>query len=252
VPSVCLIVPCYNEERRLDVPAFERFIGAAPDVSICFVNDGSRDRTLAMVSGLQTRNPGRVTIIDLPRRVGKAEAVRQAMVRIHHEQDVDFIGYWDADLATPLDEVRTMCQYAAALPECLMVLGSRVKRLGSSIHRKASRHYLGRVFATFASLTLRLPVYDTQCGAKLVHRSVVPALFGDPFVSRWIFDVEVLARLRNLVGASRLLASTVEAPLTAWRDVSGSNLRVAHMLRAPFDLWRIRRRYNRGTEQAGD
>ena len=44
-PEVCLVVPCYIEEHRLDVPAFECFLQACPEVSFCFVNDGSRDRT---------------------------------------------------------------------------------------------------------------------------------------------------------------------------------------------------------------
>lgn len=245
MPSVCLIVPCYNEERRLDRLAFARFLDRSADVSICFVNDASRDATLAVLSELRQAYPDRIWLIDLAQQAGKAEAVRQAMLRMHEEQPADFIGYWDADLATPLEEVRTLCQHAASVPKCVMVLGSRVNRLGAAVHRKPSRHYVGRVFATFASMTLGLPVYDTQCGAKLVHRSVVPALFGEPFISRWIFDVELLARLRNLVGTSTLLASTVEAPLGAWQDVSGSNLGVVQMLRAPLDLWRIGRRYNR-------
>jgi len=245
VPSVCLIVPCYNEARRLDRNAFQRFVDDTPDVSICFVNDGSRDGTDAVLSALQHDRPEKIQIISLPQQVGKAEAVRQAMLQVHAGHTAEFIGYWDADLATPLEQVRTLCRHAESLPRCLMVLGSRINRLGASVRRKPSRHYSGRVFATFASVTLGLPVYDTQCGAKLVHRSVVPELFGTPFVSRWIFDVEVLARLRNLVGSETLLASTIEAPLGEWRDVSGSNLGVRQMLRAPLDLWRIGRRYNR-------
>ena len=126
-----------------------------------------------------------------------------------------------------------------------MVLGSRIKRLGASIDRKAKRHYLGRVFATFASLTLRLPVYDTQCGAKLVQAALVPQLFDQPFLSRWIFDVELLARLRNLVGVQKLLDATIEAPLDKWEDIGGSKLRFSYMMRAPLELWKIARRYNR-------
>jgi glycosyltransferase involved in cell wall biosynthesis len=249
VQSVCLIVPCYNEAHRLDVPAFERFMRESPQVSFCFVNDASSDGTFALLVGMQRRHPGSVRLLDLPSQMGKAEAVRRGILYATAEGSPpsEFIGFWDADLATPLDEVHFLYAVARNTPDCAMVLGSRIRRLGSTIHRKAARHYLGRVFATFASLTLRLPVYDTQCGAKLVRTTLVHPLFDEPFVSRWIFDVELLARLRNLVGAEVLLASTVEAPLNTWRDVGGSKLTLRHMLRTPLDLWRIARRYNQAS-----
>lgn len=245
--NVCFVIPCYNEERRLDVASFERFLVAFPEISFCFVNDGSRDQTIAMLNKLQAPRPATVMVLDLPQNVGKAEAVRQAMLAAHRWKTFDFIAYWDADLATPLEEIQAMCRLAESHTECLMVLGSRIKRLGASIERTAKRHYLGRVFATFASLVLRLPVYDTQCGAKMVQAVIVPQLFNEPFMSRWIFDVEVLARLRNLVGLPRLLAGTIESPLHTWREIGGSKLKTSYMLRAPLELWKIGRRYNRSS-----
>lgn len=243
--NVCFVIPCYNEEQRLNVAAFEQFMLACPEFSFCFVNDGSRDQTIALLEKLQAPRPATVLVLDLPQNVGKAEAVRQAMLAAHDWKPLDYIAYWDADLATPLEEVQAMLRLAQAKPECLMVLGSRIKRLGAEIERTPKRHYLGRVFATFASLVLRLPVYDTQCGAKMVQAAIVPQLFAEPFMSRWIFDVEVLARLRNLVGLSRLLAGTIESPLHAWREIGGSKLKTSYMLRAPLELWKIGRRYNR-------
>ena len=240
----CLVVPCYNEERRLDVAAVERFLCDTPSVSMCLVNDGSADKTGQMLAALAARWPDRVLALDMAANGGKAEAVRQGMLKAHAWRPFAFLGYWDADLATPLEESREMMRAVHDRPAVLVVLGLRLARLGADVARSAQRHYLGRIFATMASLVLKLPVYDTQCGAKLVRRDVVLALFGQPFSSRWVFDVEMLARLRNEVGRDRMLTDVLEFPLWTWHGVDGSKMRLSAMLRAPLELWAIARRYN--------
>jgi glycosyltransferase involved in cell wall biosynthesis len=200
---------------------------------------------MAILETLARSHPKNTHIIDLPKNVGKAEAIRQAMLSAEAWKNFTYIGYWDADLATPLEELEFMCTAALERTNCLIVLGSRIRRLGSEIERRAWRHYLGRGFATMASFVLRLPVYDTQCGAKLLRASVVREVFEQPFLSRWFFDVEMLARLRNLAGTEAFLTRAVEVSLKTWHHVDGSKLTLGSILRAPLDLWRIARRYNR-------
>ena len=105
-----------------------------------------------------------------------------------------------------------------------VLLASRVLLLGRVIDRSNVRHYLGRIFATAASLTLGIGVYDTQCGAKLLRRAQLAAAISEPFLSRWAFDVELLGRL--LVGSAAVpgvpVGRTPREPLLAWRDVPGS------------------------------
>jgi hypothetical protein len=107
------------------------------------------------------------------------------------------------------------------------------------------RHVLGRVFATLASSVLDVSVYDSQCGAKVFRAEIVEPVFSQPFLTRWLFDLELLARLRNLKGAAKFESSTREVPLRRWRDVSGSKLTVADMLAVPRELMKLRRHYNR-------
>jgi dolichyl-phosphate beta-glucosyltransferase len=159
---------------------------------------------------------------------------------------LDAVGFWDADLAAPLDALLGFIGVLARKPSVDMVLGSRVQLLGRRIRRKVTRHYLGRVFATLASLTLRLPVYDTQCGAKLFR--VTPALkqvFAEPFLSKWVFDVEILARFLQLDQLdSRYLESAIyEFALEQWSDVAGSKVKPGDFFTAMLDLVRIRRAY---------
>ena len=102
-----------------------------------------------------------------------------------------------------------------------------------------------------AGAILKLPVHDSQCGAKVLRAQVVELLFADPFVSPWLFDVELLARLRNHLGRDAVLRAVVEVPLQAWREVGGSKMSAAHMAAVPLGLLRIARRYNsrRGQDQ---
>jgi hypothetical protein len=117
------------------------------------------------------------------------------------------------------------------------IYGSRVKRLGAHIHRSGFRHVVGRTFATISQLLLHLDAYDTQCGAKLFRPEVAREAFSKPFISRWIFDVEILMRLRG--------RRIIEYPLCRWSDVRGSKVNVfASALRILSDLFAIRRQYH--------
>jgi hypothetical protein len=125
-----------------------------------------------------------------------------------------------------------------------------VQLLGRSIERNYTRHYVGRVFATCASLSLGLPVYDTQCGAKLFRRTdALAAALATPFTSRWAFDVELLARLvRPQRGVAPIDISRIrEEPLLTWTDIPGSKLRPWAALRGGFDLLRLAVKTRRGS-----
>ncbi len=236
-----VVVPCYNEARRLDDAAFRAFVAGQADVDLCFVDDGSTDDTRARLEALAAAVPDRIRVLRQPVNGGKAEAVR-AGLRWGGAEGYALGGYLDADLAAPLDTMLVLREVLQAQPRVVMAIGSRVKLLGWRITRSARRHYLGRVFATFASLALGLPVYDTQCGAKLLRLELAAPVLAAPFLSRWLFDVELIARLRDAVGAERLR----EVPLPVWEDPGGSTLGLTDFLTAPLELWRIWRRYPGG------
>lgn len=240
-----VVVPCYNEAERLEVARFTGFLLREPSVSLLFVDDGSRDATGEVLRDLCGEAGPNASWLALPRNAGKAEAVRQG-IQEAIRGGAGIVGYWDADLSTDLGEIVPMRSLLLADPERVAVLGTRVRLLGRNIERSAVRHYLGRVFATAASLVLGLPVYDTQCGAKLFRVSpATAAAFSRPFRSRWAFDVELLSRLEETLGREGVLATMVEHPLAAWTHVGGSKLKPGAMIRAFLDvlsLWWRRRR----------
>ena len=201
--------------------AFAGFMKIHPEMSFLCVNDGSRDNTGEVLKKLCAANPN-AALLELTDNCGKAEAVRQGML---HAADtgVRFIGFLDADLATPPEELTGML--ASAWESVLCISGCRLVRLGSAITRSPWRHFAGRIFATAASLYLNLPVYDTQCGAKLYAAEAVGSIFQKPFVTKWFFDVEILRRLLRLYGRERILADTLEYPLRSWADRAGSKIR---------------------------
>jgi dolichyl-phosphate beta-glucosyltransferase len=243
---VTIVVPCFNEAGRLDAKAFAAFARADPRVHFVMVNDGSRDATGTVLQDLASRLPGRVTVLSLPVNRGKAEAVRLGMLDAFAGRP-DVAGYVDADLATPLSAIPQLVEVFGERPSVEMVFGSRVKLMGRTIVRRPHRHYLGRVFATVVSMVLGLPIYDTQCGAKLFRVTPqVEELFAEPFSSRWIFDVEIVARrMRALRGHPReeMERALFEYPLMEWRDVRGSKLRFSDFVRAIVELAHIGARY---------
>ena len=240
-----IVIPCYNEEQRLQSQAFFDFLSLGYPVRFLFVNDGSRDGTMALLGMMREGREGTISVLDKKVNGGKGEAIRDGMLAAMQDAEgCEFVGFWDADLATPLAAIPELLATLEDDPALQMVFGSRVRLLGRHIHRRAVRHYAGRLFATAASLTLSIPIYDTQCGAKIFR--VTPDLehvLKESFLSRWIFDVEMVARFIQRRGHGFCLSGIYEYPLKTWEDVGGSKLKGSDFMKAAGDLVTIYRRY---------
>jgi glycosyltransferase involved in cell wall biosynthesis len=240
-PKTAIVVPCYNESMRLRLEEFENYLSGKTYVSFIFVNDGSTDNTLEIINQLCSIAPRQMLCKNLEKNKGKAEAVRQGFLMAI---DLGFanIGYWDADLSTPLYLIDRLSEKLEK-NGITIVMGSRIRILGCDIKRKATRHYLGRMFATLASLILDLYVYDTQCGAKIFkNNSELKTVFAQPFLVNWVFDVEILARfkvIRKLNNSNLLQNTTLEYPLDEWTDIGGSKVKFIDFFKAIMELTKI-------------
>lgn len=228
-----IVIPMYNESGRIQTAVFRSFSENNTNLFFIFVNDGSTDNTSEKISN---ENIERSHLIELKQNQGKAEAVRIGM-NWGLTQGYKEIGYWDADLATPLEAIGELLETLTLNQHASAVLGSRVKLLGRDINRKLYRHYIGRVFATCASMTLQLGIYDTQCGAKIFRSSDhLKSILKKPFLSKWVFDVEILARLQQFENLDNTI---IEHPLKEWRDIAGSSLKITDFFVAFSDLIKI-------------
>ena len=216
MPSFAIIVPCYNEAKRLQQKAFVEFSKMHEDVHIYFVNDGSIDETQNILTGLQKQSVYFFTI-TLQQNKGKGEAIREGMLQLHN--NYNYIGYLDADLSTSLDEFYSLYQKMLS-KNVSVAFGSRIKKADTVIERSYVRHILGRTIATIIDKKFKLGCYDTQCGAKIFSSQILNDVIKRPFYTRWFFDVELFIRLKK--NNSRLNA--LEIPLSVWRNVKGSKL----------------------------
>ena len=235
--TVRVVVPCYNEAERLNVDAFIAFLDQRPGIDFVFVNDGSKDATLDVLAAIQMAHPARVEVLSLRQNSGKAEAVRQGLLHAT-QSSAAFVGYWDADLATPLDAIEDFARIGARFADVEVIFGARRMMLGHRVERTLMRRTVSRVCATLARMAVRLPIGDTQCGAKLLRNTdtLVEAL-AEPFSAGWLFDVELFTRIAAGIGAAR--TGFYEYPLPEWTEIAGSKVSGRAILRSGVSMLRL-------------
>lgn len=216
--KTAVIIPCYNEEKRLPVSHIKQLLEDS-DVDIYFANDGSKDNTVSIIQSIVNTKPEECFLLDYKKNQGKANVIFKAVNHINTLNKYEFIGYFDADFSTPVEEViRLIKEMETSGNE--FVLGSRVLLLNSGIKRKTYRHYIGRIILTIINQKFRLGIYDTQCGAKLFSKKMIDEVFDKPFYTSWLFDVEIFVRLQK----KELLYLGKEVPIYNWTDIEGSKL----------------------------
>lgn len=248
-PNIALVIPCYNEEKRLRTDAFIDELSTNSNLTFLFVNDGSKDNTLKVIQKICRHNPERALCISLNKNSGKGEAVRRGMLHLLENSSYNIIGFWDADLAVPLSEILELAGVFRQNPNVRVVIGSRVHLAGRLIEHVNLRHYIGRLFATIMCWTFDFKIYDTQCGAKLFDQKALSFVVQQPFCSRWIFDVELIIRISRLAflhNKNNWLTHDswlYEMPVKEWRNVFGTKRSIAAYITALRDYLRLVRRY---------
>jgi glycosyltransferase involved in cell wall biosynthesis len=214
-PSVLLLIPAYNEERRIE-PVLRDYAqyfrqNYKGDFQLLVVTNGCRDNTVGIVNKVHAEFP-EVSVLDYPAPIGKGGALIEGL---RLAPRADLIGYVDADGATApaafLDLINNSDK-----GDC--IIGSRWIK-GAILHQSQSgkRQFASRVFHAIVQSFFWMNIRDTQCGAKLLHREVVEKIHSSLCIADMAFDINLLYLLK------RAGFKVVEVP-TEWTDKVGSKV----------------------------
>ncbi|WP_442265913.1 glycosyltransferase [Tenacibaculum sp. ZS6-P6] len=238
-----VVIPCYNEESRLSEVEFKRFVSTNIGYHLCFVNDGSSDGTLEELKALRKGREDYISVLNCEKNGGKAEAVRLGMLHLAKNTDLkfDYIGFLDADLSTDLHDFDDLFR-TITTSNYKVVSGSRIERMGANITKQSARKVISLTINFIIQKILGMNFKDTQCGAKIMEKDLIPLLFGKKFITRWLFDVEMFLRLKKKYGeeTKHLIC---EQPLKRWVHMDGSKLSMKDSLKIAFQLTKIATHY---------
>lgn len=234
--KVIFIIPFFNEENRIDIFEYQHAFKENQWVDFLLVDDGSTDCTSTILTDFEN-NFVNVSTLLLANNIGKAEAIRKGVLSVS-ESTYLYLGYLDADLATPVSEMIRMLYFSEEHDKIDFIMGSRIKLIGNNVTRSLKRHYIGRVFATIISqFILKTPIYDTQCGAKIIKFNLAKSLFEKPFFTKWLFDVELLLRFKAI--NSNYIYKTSEFPLNIWVEKGNSKIKFIDLLLVPYQILKL-------------
>ncbi len=235
---VGVVIPCYNEEERLLSTEFLNFVKKNTGYHLCFVNDGSKDNTLQVLKELQKGREDYITVYDCEKNGGKAEAVRLGMLHMAKKEDLDYIGFLDADLSTDLADFDDLVKTIES-SDFKIVSGSRISRMGANITKESARKIISLTINFIIRKILKMDFKDTQCGAKIFSKDSIEIAFSEKFVTQWIFDVEIFKRMTHHFGLKKAKAYLCEQPLKRWIHADGSKLSMKDSVKIVFQLAQI-------------
>lgn len=236
IPHLSLVIPAYNEERRL-LPSLQRvdqYLATRPYASeLVVVDDGSTDRTAELVRAFASSAPDRVQVRLLAheRNRGKGAAVRTGCLAAQGE----YVVFTDMDLAVPVEEVGRVLERLDAGAD--VTVGTRLQPGGQDMRSSQPpvRRLAGRLFVLVRRLVAVPELQDTQCPLKGFRHQAARRLFAAQRLSGWAFDVELLYL------AKRWGLLVEEVPVR-WDHIAGSHvgLRPLVAVRVLWDLVRLR------------
>jgi hypothetical protein len=235
---IAVIVPCYNEFKRLNHLAFKEFSEQNPHMHFYFASDGSTDDTCNIITEKLLNNKTRF-LIDYKINRGKAETVRDSIYKIYNDSvSYDYFAFIDADLAIPLEQINKIKGQADLCMDKSVFITVRTKKEFQQSKSKL-RYYISVIWKFFfIKMFFGLNISDTQCGCKMFKKEIIENTFKDNFISRWLFDIEIIFR-----AFKKQNNCLVEVPIIKLNDNSDSSINNRAILLLLKDVFKIYAKY---------
>lgn len=223
--KVCIIVPAYNEEQRIEktLESYAKYFNQKQEkTTFLVVANNCKDNTVDVVQRVQ-KNHKNIQYLDL-KPGGKGFAIKEGF-KWALEGDYDLIGFVDADMAT--------------LPEHFYELitasvdndGAIASRYAPGANVSPKRPFLRKLGGKFYNWILRtrlgIEFKDTQCGAKIFSKDTIAKI--TPYMEEkgWAADLEMLY-------LSKLFSKKIKEIPTTWSDQPGTHLQITSKLMKEF------------------
>ena len=167
---------------------------------------------------------------------------KKGILYLVKDKSLDYIGFLDADLSTDFIDFDDLAK-TLSVSDYKLVIGSRITRMGANIIKQSSRGIISKIINIIIRTILGMEIQDTQCGAKIMNREVAENLFNTPFLTSWLFDVEIFLRMKKYYGAETVEKLICEQPLRRWVHEDGSKFSFKDSVKILGQLSEIARKY---------
>ncbi|XDD45919.1 glycosyltransferase [Leptospira sp. WS39.C2] len=213
--NLSIVIPCYRESKRLPTylnSLVEMFQGN-PNVNFIIIDDGSPHKEFSKLKQkIQNilSNP-QFTLFHYEKNIGKGHAIQYGL----EKTEGNYLGFIDADGATPAYEVKRMWDHINIHNEIDLIVGSRIPMHGKTVKKSFHRHIANRIFSFYFHKIFEIQIYDPQCGCKIFKRSSYDKIKGKITDLRWLWDTQLLILFH------RNHQTIVEFPID-WNEIPNS------------------------------
>lgn len=191
-----LVIPCYNDEEKLLSEEFETFAQNNIGYHLYFVNDGSTDNTLQLLYGIRYGNETNITVINLKNHLGKGNAIREGILSMTKNIELNYIGYADLLHFSNFNSIEDIVDDAEDLSPKI-INETKVKPKFKVFKLNNGKILFNMTSRLIRTLVLGIFMGDSTRSIIILERKIARKIFETEFTSRFSFDLELSIRIKN-------------------------------------------------------